>query len=39
MIWQMMVIADGGFMYLVWLSLAISTGVVLAKTVKLYTNL
>jgi hypothetical protein len=39
MIWQAMLLSEGNIMYLVWMTLAISTGVVIAKTVKLYTNL
>jgi hypothetical protein len=38
MLWQLTLL-EGNPMYLAWLTLAISTGVVLAKTVKLYTNL
>lgn len=39
MIISMFTLNPGGFMYLVWMTLAISTGVVIAKAVKLYTNL
>lgn len=38
MLWQTALLG-GGFMELLWLVAAIGTGVVLAKTVKLYTNL
>lgn len=39
MLWQAALFSEGNIMELLWAVLAISTGVVMAKAVKLYTNL